>query len=93
MALYLSTDYQTSFESFSLPARKKFKMAILDFQSEPQNRISTWLLGRPWISDQNNLAIFIYKSPRYFLSSFESISLFVQAFKLDFQDGDCGGHI
>ena len=58
MALYLSPDYQTSFESFSLPARKKFKTAILDFQSEPQNRISTWLLGRPWISDQNNLAIF-----------------------------------
>ena len=37
----------------------------------------------------------IYKSPTYFISSFESIGLSVQEnkFKLDFKDGDFGGHI
>ena len=40
------------------------------------------------------LAILIYKSPRYFLSRFESIGISVQEkFKIDFQDGDCGGHL
>ena len=34
-------------------------------------------------------------SPRNFLSSFESNGLSVQekGFKIDFQDGNCGGHI
>ena len=35
----------------------------------------------------------IYKSPWYFLSSFELIGLSVQKFKIDFQDGDGGDHI
>ena len=37
----------------------------------------------------------IYKSPCYFLSSFESIGLSVQAkkFKIDFQDGNYGSHL
>ena len=41
------------------------------------------------------LAILTYKSPKYFLSSFESIGLFVQEkqFKIDFHDGNCGGHL
>ena len=40
------------------------------------------------------LAIFIYKSQRYFLPSFESTGLLVQEkmFKLDFQDGGHGSH-
>ena len=39
-------------------------------------------------------AVFIYKLPRYFLSSFESIGLSVQGkkSKIDFQDGDHGSH-
>ena len=41
------------------------------------------------------LAILSYKSPENFLSSFESTGLSVQEekFKLDIQDGDCGGHL
>ena len=36
----------------------------------------------------------INKSPRYFLSNFESIGLsFQEKFKIDFQDGSCGGHL
>ena len=40
-------------------------------------------------------AFFIYKSPRYFLSSFESIgpSVQVKKFKIDFQDGNSDGHL
>ena len=40
------------------------------------------------------LAILIYKSPRYFLRSFESIGLSVQEkkHKVDFQDGGDGGY-
>ena len=48
------------------------------------------------ISDQNDFSyFFIYKSPRYFLSSFKSTGLSLQEkmFKIDFQDGNCGGHI
>ena len=41
------------------------------------------------------LVIFIYKSPRYFLSRFESIGLMVQEkeFKIDFQIGGRGAHL
>ena len=47
---------------------------------EEQNRFSRWWLSK--ISHQNNfLLILIYKSPRYFLLSFESISLSAQGKK------------
>ena len=49
-----------------------------------------------WISNQNDFSFFlIYKSPRYSLSSFQSIGLSVQekTSKIDFQDGDCSSHI
>ena len=40
------------------------------------------------------LAIFfIYKLPRYFLPSFESVGLFVQKRKIDFQDSSSDGHL
>ena len=47
------------------------------------------------ILDIRMILFLIYKSPRYFLSSFESIGLSVKEkkFKIEFQDGDCGGPI
>ena len=41
------------------------------------------------------LLILIYKSARYFLSSFESMGLSIQEkkFKKDFQDDNCCGHL
>ena len=37
--------------------------------------------------------LLIYKSPWYFLSSFQSTGLSVQKkFEIDFQDGNCGNH-
>ena len=38
---------------------------------------------------------FIYKSPRYFIPSFESAGFLVQEkeFKIDFQDGGHGDHL
>ena len=64
---------------------------------EAKNRFSRWLLWRPsWISDLHNFYLFlIYKSPRCFLASLESIGLLVQEKKrkIDFQDGCHGGHL
>ena len=61
---------------------------------EAKNRFSRWLPWRPsWISDQHDFSyFFIYKSPRCFLASLESIGLSVQEKKrkIDFQDG---GHL
>ena len=61
---------------------------------EAKNRFSRWLPWRPsWISDQHDFSYFlIYKSPRCFLASLESIGLSVQEKKrkIDFQDG---GHL
>ena len=58
---------------------------------EAKNRFSTWPPRQPsWISDQNDFSyFFIYKSPRCFLPSFNSIGLLVQEKKrtLGFQDG------
>ena len=40
------------------------------------------------------LLLLSYKLPRYFLPSFRSIGLSVQEnFKIDFQDGNNGGHL
>ena len=41
------------------------------------------------------LLLLIYRSPRYFLSSFKSMGLSVQdkKFKIDFQGGNCSGHL
>ena len=48
-----------------------------------------------WISDRHDFSYFlIYKSPRCFLASLESIGLSVQEKqKIDFQDGCHGGHL
>ena len=67
-------------------------------EEKVQNRFSTWLLGQPsWISNQNDFSCFWSTSHpyRYCLSSFESLGLSVQEnkFKIDFKDGDFGGHI
>ena len=52
-----------------------------------QKKFSRWWPS--WISDSKDFSyFFIYKSPQYCLSSFESIALSVQEkFKTDFQDG------
>ena len=48
-----------------------------------------------WISDRHDFSYFIYKSPRCFLPSLESIGLSVQdkKRKIDFHDGGHGGHL
>ena len=71
-------------------------IALLVWGENVQNRFLSWLLGQPsWTSDQNDFSYFlIYKSPRYFLSNYKPMDLFIQKtkFKIDFQDGNCGGH-
>ena len=68
---------------------------LLGLGEEAKNRFSRWLPWRPcWISDQHDFSFFIYKSPRCFLASLESIGLSVQEKrKIDFQDGGHGGHL
>ena len=40
------------------------------------------------------LVFFIYKYPRYFISSFKfGLSVQDKQYKIDFQDGDCGSHL
>ena len=61
-----------------------------------QNRFSTWLLGRPsWISDQNDLAIFDLQVTPLLPIKFRAYGLSIQVKKrkIDFQDGNCGGHL
>ena len=68
------------------------------FGVETKNRFSRW---RPWRHGHLGfpigtiLAIFIYKSPRCFLSSFMPIGLSVQEKKrkIDSQDSSHGGHL
>ena len=64
---------------------------------EAKNRFSRWQPWRPsWISDRHDFSYFlIYKSPRCFLVSLESIGLSIQEKKrkIDFQDGSHGGHV
>ena len=64
---------------------------LLDLGEEAKNRFSRWLPWRPsWISDRHDFSYFlIYKSPRCFLASLESVGLSVQEKKrkIDFQDG------
>ena len=57
----------------------------LGLGEEAKNRFSRW---PPWL-------FLIYKSPRCFLASLESIGLSVQEKKqkIDFQDGCHGGHL
>ena len=75
----LSQYLQPSFESNGLSVQEKCK---IDFQVGGQGSHLGWTI----------LAILIYKLPRYFLPSFESIGLLVQEkkCKIDFQDG---GHL
>ena len=61
------------------------------FQEKKRSRFSRWLPWWPsWISDRNNFSnFFIYKTPRCFLPSLESIGLLVQVKKkrkIDFHD-------
>ena len=61
---------------------------------EAKNRFSRWWLS--WIFDQTDFSyFFIYKSPRCFLPSIESVRLLVQEKKrkIDFLDGSHGGHL
>ena len=53
------------------------------------------MAARTTILDISMILFLIYKSPQYFLSSFESTGLSVKEkkFKIEFQDGDCGGPI
>ena len=64
---------------------------------EAKNRFSRRLPWRPsWISDRHDFSFFfIYKSPRCFLPSLESIGLSVQEKNriIDFQDGGHVGHL
>ena len=63
---------------------------------EAKNRFSRWLPWRPsWFYDRHDFSYFlIYKSPRCFLPSLESIGLSVQEKqKIDFQDGRHDGHL
>ena len=66
-------------------------------EKKQKNRFSRWLPWGPlWISNRNDFSNFsIYKSPRCFLPSFESIGLLVQEKKpeRDFQDGHHGSHL
>ena len=59
-------------------------------REEVQNRFSKDGHLGFWI--RTILAIFIYKLPRYFLTSFESTGLLVKMFKPDFPDGGHGSH-
>ena len=73
----------------------KFRISwLFGSGEEAKNRFSRWPSWRPsWISDRNDFSyFFIYKSPRCFLPSFESIGLLVQEKKqtIYFQDG---GHV
>ena len=67
-----------------------------------QTRFSTWLLGlQSWISYQNDFSYLLSVShpdtcyQDSLESVFKSVGLLVQEkkFKLDFQDGHCGGHL
>ena len=67
-------------------------------EDEAKNRFSIWRPQRPsWISDRNDFSFcfLIYKSPLCFLPRFKSTSLSVKEMKLkiDFKDGDHGGHL
>ena len=70
---------------------------LLGLGEEAKNRFSRWLPWWPsWISDRHNFSHFlIYKSPRCFLASLESIGLLVQEKKrkIDFQDGGHPGFL
>ena len=78
MALYRSSDYQTSFKSVGLSVQeKKFN---IDFQDGGHLGFPVRIiLAKFWPTSH----------PRYFQCSFESIGLFVQKkkFKIDFQHG------
>ena len=67
-----------------------------DSGEEAKNRFSRWPPWRPsWIFDRNDLAFFIYKSPRCCLPSLESIGLLIQEKKrkIDFRGGRHGVHL
>ena len=70
---------------------------LLGSGEEAKNRFSRWLPWRlSWISDRHDFSYFlIYKSPRCFLASLESVGLSVQEKKrkIDFQDGCHDGHL
>ena len=76
LAIFLSTSHPDA-----VPSQLAFH------SGEMKNRFSRWLPS--WIYNQNDLAIFIYKSPRCFLSSFKTNGLSFQEKKrkIDFQDG------
>ena len=64
---------------------------------ESKNRFSRWLPWRPsWATDRNDfIFFFIYKSPRCFLQSFESVGLSVKEKKrkIYFEDGRYCRHL
>ena len=68
MALYHSSNYQTSFQSVGFSIQKKFN---IDFQDGGHGGIFDFP------SERFKLFL-IYKSPRYFLRSFKSIGLSVK---------------
>ena len=74
-----------------------FRVSWAFCSGEVPNAFSRWRRLRPcWISDGNEFSYLrVYKSHRYFLSSYESISLSVQEkkFKINFQNGGYGGHL
>ena len=73
----------------------KFQVSWPFGSGEVQNRFAGWRPWRPsWVSDRyhdgggsGHLGFLIYKSPKFFLSSFEWIGLSVREkkFKIDFQ--------